>query len=39
MLRHSADIPATLAALLRRYGPRSSVAVLPDGPQCIPYIK
>lgn len=39
MLRHSADIPATLRALLVRYGPRSSVAILPDGPQCIPYIK
>jgi len=29
------DLPATLAALLDRYGPHARVAVLPDGPQVI----
>ncbi|MCC7361910.1 MAG: nickel-dependent lactate racemase [Anaerolineales bacterium] len=29
------DLPATLAMLLRRYGPHARVAVLPDGPQVI----
>jgi len=32
------DIVATLAALLDRYGPDARVAVLPEGPQTIPYV-
>ena len=39
MLRHTADIPATLDSLMRRYGPRGRVAVLVDGPQSIPYVR
>ncbi len=39
MLRPCADIPATLGELLKRYGNRARVAVLPDGPQCIPYVR
>jgi hypothetical protein len=32
------DIEATLNALLRRYGPSARVAVLPEGPQTVPYL-
>ena len=38
MLTPIADIEATLAALLDRYGPGARVAVLPEGPQTVPYI-
>jgi nickel-dependent lactate racemase len=33
------DIEATLAELLRRHGPGARVAVLPEGPQTIPYLR
>jgi nickel-dependent lactate racemase len=33
------DIEATLARLLNRYGPAARVAVLPEGPQTVPYIQ
>ena len=33
------DIEQTLAALLKRYGPRARIAVLPEGPQVIPYLR
>ncbi len=39
MMRPCADISSTLGELLGRYGGRARVAVLPDGPQCIPYVK
>ncbi|HSV97774.1 MAG TPA: nickel-dependent lactate racemase [Spirochaetota bacterium] len=39
MLRPCADIPSKLAELLKRYGERARVAALPDGPQCIPYVR
>jgi len=39
MLRPCADIPSKLGELLRRYGDRARVAVMPDGPQCIPYVR
>lgn len=37
MLMPTDSIEATLAALLDRYGPDARVAVLPEGPQTIPY--
>jgi nickel-dependent lactate racemase len=38
MLQPIDDVEATLALLLRRYGPGARVAVLPEGPQTVPYI-
>jgi nickel-dependent lactate racemase len=38
MLTPIADIEAALAALLGRYGPGARVAVLPEGPQTVPYL-
>lgn len=38
MLEPTSDIAATLAALLARYGPGARVAVLPEGPQTVPYL-
>jgi nickel-dependent lactate racemase len=38
MLTPIADIEATLATLLDRYGPGARVAVLPEGPQTVPYL-
>lgn len=38
MLRPTADIEATLALLLERYGPHARVAVLPEGPQSVPFL-
>jgi lactate racemase len=38
MLTPIADVEATLAALLERYGPGARVAVLPEGPQTVPYL-
>jgi lactate racemase len=38
MLTPTADIAATLAELLGRYGPDARVAVLPEGPQTVPYV-
>lgn len=32
------DIAATVAALLQEYGPGARIAVLPQGPQTIPYL-
>ncbi len=39
MLKPCADIPQTLRLLLRKFGKGARVAVLPGGPQCIPYVK
>jgi nickel-dependent lactate racemase len=33
------DIEATVAELLRKYGRRATICVLPEGPQTIPYIR
>lgn len=33
------DIPSTVAQLQSRYGTKTSIAVLPEGPQVIPYVK
>jgi nickel-dependent lactate racemase len=33
------DIPALVAALLRRYGPQARIGVLPDGPQTIAFVR
>jgi nickel-dependent lactate racemase len=38
MLTPIEDIETTLAALLDRYGPGARVAVLPEGPQTVPYL-
>jgi nickel-dependent lactate racemase len=38
MLAPIDDIEATLAMLLDRYGPGATVAVLPEGPQTVPYL-
>jgi lactate racemase len=38
MLEPTSDIAATLARLLDRYGPAARVAVLPEGPQTVPYL-
>jgi nickel-dependent lactate racemase len=37
-LRPCRDIDATVESLVRRYGPETSICVLPEGPQTIPYI-
>ena len=39
MLEPVADLGATLAQLLRRYGPGARVAVLPEGPQTVPLLR
>ena len=38
MLTPIDDIETTLAALLDRYGPGARIAVLPEGPQTVPYV-
>jgi nickel-dependent lactate racemase len=38
MLQPADDLGATLSALLLRYGPDARVAVLPEGPQTVPYV-
>jgi nickel-dependent lactate racemase len=38
MLTPIASVEAALAALLDRYGPAARVAVLPEGPQTVPYV-
>ncbi|MHB0857986.1 MAG: nickel-dependent lactate racemase [Anaerolineae bacterium] len=32
------DIPATLDALIKKYGPGARLCVIPEGPQTIPYV-
>ena len=39
MLKPCRDIAATINRLLRVYGRKASIAVLPEGPQTIPYIR
>lgn len=39
LLKPCRDIEATVAELLRFYGPEASVCVLPDGPRTIPFIR
>jgi nickel-dependent lactate racemase len=39
LLRPCRDIEATVAELLRKYGRRATICVLPEGPQTIPYIR
>ena len=39
MLLPCRNIEATVAQFRAKYGPKSSVCVLPEGPQTIPYIK
>jgi nickel-dependent lactate racemase len=38
LLRPCRDIGATVAELLREYGPGATICVLPEGPQTIPYV-
>jgi nickel-dependent lactate racemase len=38
MLTPTDNIEATIAELLQRYGPDARIAVLPEGPQTIPYV-
>jgi lactate racemase len=38
MLTPVASVEAALADLLRRYGPGARVAILPEGPQTVPYL-
>jgi nickel-dependent lactate racemase len=33
------DVEATVADLLRKYGPAATICVLPEGPQTIPYVQ
>jgi nickel-dependent lactate racemase len=39
MLTPIDDIETTLAALIAQYGPKARVAVLPEGPQTVPYVQ
>jgi nickel-dependent lactate racemase len=39
MLTPIDDIETTLAELLERFGPDTRVAVLPEGPQTVPYVE
>jgi len=39
MIEPIASVEAALAALLDRYGPGARVAVLPEGPQTVPYLR
>jgi nickel-dependent lactate racemase len=39
MLTPTNDIEDTLADLLQRFGPGARVAVLPEGPQTVPYVQ
>jgi nickel-dependent lactate racemase len=38
MLTPTDNIEATIADLLQRFGPDARIAVLPEGPQTIPYV-
>jgi nickel-dependent lactate racemase len=38
LLKPCRDIEATVAELLRKYGPETTLCVLPEGPQTIPYV-
>jgi lactate racemase len=38
MIEPVGSVEAALAALLERYGPAARVAVLPEGPQTVPYL-
>jgi nickel-dependent lactate racemase len=38
LLLPSPRVEDTLAELMRRYGPRASICILPEGPQTIPYV-
>jgi lactate racemase len=38
MLEPIDDIAATLTMLIARFGPDTRIAVLPEGPQTVPYI-
>jgi nickel-dependent lactate racemase len=39
LLKPCHSIEATVAELLKKYGPEASICVLPEGPQTIPYIQ
>ena len=39
MLTPTNDIQATLSELIARYGPDTRIAVLPEGPQTVPYVR
>jgi nickel-dependent lactate racemase len=39
LLRPCRSVEATVAELLRKYGPGATVCVLPEGPQTIPYVR
>jgi hypothetical protein len=39
MLTPIAELEGTLAELLARFGPHARVAVLPEGPQTVPYVQ
>ncbi len=38
-LKPCRDVEATVADLLRKYGPSATICVLPEGPQTIPYVR
>jgi hypothetical protein len=38
MLTPIDDVSAALRELVRRYGPEARVAVLPEGPQTVPFL-
>jgi nickel-dependent lactate racemase len=39
LLKPSHSVEATVTELLKKYGPRAKICVLPEGPQTIPYLK
>jgi nickel-dependent lactate racemase len=39
LLKPSHSIEATVAELLKKYGPEATICVLPEGPQTIPYVQ
>jgi hypothetical protein len=39
MLTPTADIAATIRELRARYGPAARIAVLPEGPQTVPFVR
>ena len=39
LLKPCHNIEETLAELMARYGPQSTLCVLPEGPQTVPYVE
>jgi hypothetical protein len=39
LLNPCRDIPDTVERLINKFGPNATIAVLPQGPQTIPYLE